>query len=323
MAAIIDIKDLTKTYEDRTVVDHLNLQIAEGEIFGLLGPNGAGKTTTLLMLTTLKPPTSGTALINGFDIKKQPDKVRKSIGIVFQEPSTDEILTGYENLKLHGWLYDMPDDLLKERLTDVLALVNLTDRKDDRVKKYSGGMRRRLELARGLMHHPKVLFLDEPTLGLDPQSRESLWQYIEKLAQEKNMTIILTTHYMDEADRLCDRLAIMDNGKIVILDTPKQLKANLGGDIVRLKAQHLDQELLKSLPYVKKISPCDGELCLTVENASSHLQEILSIVGKVDSVEVRIPTLDDVFLHYTGKAFKESDSQENWASGTMTAEANE
>lgn len=323
MAAIIDIKDLTKTYEKRTVVDHLNLQIEQGEIFGLLGPNGAGKTTTLLMLTTLKPPTSGTALINGFDINKKPDKVRKSIGIVFQEPSTDEILTGYENLKLHGWLYDMPDDLLKERLADVLNLVKLTDRKNDRVKKYSGGMRRRLELARGLMHHPKVLFLDEPTLGLDPQSREGLWEYIEKLAAEKNMTIILTTHYMDEADRLCDRLAIMDNGKIVIMDTPKQLKANLGGDIIRLKAAHLDQERLKALPYVKKISPCDGELCLTVENASSHLQEILSLVGKVDSVEVRIPTLDDVFLHYTGKALKEANTQGTWGSGSMNAEADE
>jgi len=323
VAAIIDIKDLTKTYEKRTVVDHLNLQIEQGEIFGLLGPNGAGKTTTLLMLTTLKPPTSGTALINGFDINKKPDKVRKSIGIVFQEPSTDEILTGYENLKLHGWLYDMPDDLLKERLADVLNLVKLTDRKNDRVKKYSGGMRRRLELARGLMHHPKVLFLDEPTLGLDPQSREGLWEYIEKLSAEKNMTIILTTHYMDEADRLCDRLAIMDNGKIVIMDTPKQLKANLGGDIIRLKAAHLDQERLKALPYVKKISPCDGELCLTVENASSHLQEILSLVGKVDSVEVRIPTLDDVFLHYTGKALKEANTQGTWGPGSMTAEADE
>lgn len=323
MAAIIDIKDLTKTYEDRTVVDHLNLQIEEGEIFGLLGPNGAGKTTTLLMLTTLKPPTSGAALINGFDITKRPDKVRKSIGIVFQEPSTDEILTGYENLKLHGWLYDMPDDLLKERINEVLKLVKLSDRKNDRVKKYSGGMRRRLELARGLMHHPKVLFLDEPTLGLDPQSREGLWEYIEKLASEENMTIILTTHYMDEADRLCDRIGIMDNGKIVIVDTPKQLKANLGGDIVRLKAQHFDQDRLKSLPYVKQISPCDGELCLTVENASSHLQEILSIVGKVDSVEVRIPTLDDVFLHYTGKGLKQANAaaQGGWGAGPLVEEA--
>jgi ABC-2 type transport system ATP-binding protein len=322
MATIIDIEDLTKIYDEHTVVDHLNLQIEQGEIFGLLGPNGAGKTTTLLMLTTLKPPTSGTALINGHDIRKRPDKVRSSIGIVFQDPSTDEILTGYENLKLHGWLYDMPDHLLKERITDVLKLVNLTDRKDDRVKRYSGGMRRRLELARGLMHYPKVLFLDEPTLGLDPQSRESLWQYIEKLAAEKNMTIILTTHYMDEADRLCDRIAIIDDGKIVIMGTPRQLKANLGGDIVRIKSKTIDVERLRTLPYVKKIQSSDGEICLTVEHASTHLQELLALAGKVESVEVRIPTLDDVFLHYTGKVFKESGSQGNWATNTMTAEAN-
>ena len=322
MATIIDIKDLTKVYEKHTVVDHLNLQIQQGEIFGLLGPNGAGKTTTLLMLTTLKPASSGTALINGFDISKRPDKVRKSIGIVFQEPSTDDILTGYENLKLHGWLYDIPEDELKERITEVLKLVHLTDRRNDRVKKYSGGMRRRLELARGLMHYPKVLFLDEPTLGLDPQSREGLWEYIERLAREKHMTIILTTHYMDEADRLCDRIGIIDNGKIVILGTPKELKATLGGDIVRLRAKNLDQARLKALPYVKQVQSCDGELCLTVEDASSHLQEILSIVGKIESVEVRIPTLDDVFLHYTGKALKESGEQNNWATNEMTAEAN-
>jgi len=194
---IIETKNLTKKFEKMTAVDTLNLQIKEGEIFGLLGPNGAGKTTTLLMLVTLNPPTSGTATINGFDIVKQPDKVRKSIGIVFQDPSSDEILTGYENLKLHGWLYDMPDVLREDRIKEVLKLVDLTDRKNDRVKKYSGGMRRRLELARGLMHHPKVLFLDEPTLGLDPQSREHIWEYIENLAKEKNMTIIITTHYMD------------------------------------------------------------------------------------------------------------------------------
>jgi ABC-2 type transport system ATP-binding protein len=322
MDAIIDIKDLTKTYDEHTVVDHLNLQIEQGEIVGLLGPNGAGKTTTLLMLTTLKTPTSGTALINGFDIRKHPDKVRSSIGIVFQDPSTDEILTGYENLKLHGWLYGIPEDTLKDRITEVLKLVNLTDRKDDRVKRYSGGMRRRLELARGLMHFPKVLFLDEPTLGLDPQSRDSLWQYIEKLAAEKNMTIILTTHYMDEADRLCDRIAIIDNGKIIVMGTPRQLKANLGGDIVRIKAATPDVEKLKALPYVKEVTALNDEVCLTVENASTHLQEILSVVGKIESVEVRIPTLDDVFLHYTGKAMKESGDQGNWATSTFTAEAN-
>jgi ABC-2 type transport system ATP-binding protein len=316
---IIETKNLTKKFEKMTAVDNLNLQINEGEIFGLLGPNGAGKTTTLLMLVTLKPPTSGTAMINGFDIVKQPDKVRKSIGIVFQDPSSDEILTGYENLKLHGWLYDMPDDLREERIKEVLELVELTDRKNDRVKKYSGGMRRRLELARGLMHHPKILFLDEPTLGLDPQSREHIWKYIENLAKEKNMTIIITTHYMDEADKLCDRLAIIDKGKIVVLDSPKQLKKDLGGDIIRLKAEALDVEALKNLPYVKNISPCDGEVCLTLENANTHLQEILKLVGKVDSVEIRSPTLDDVFLHYTGRAMREGSPEGSWAEKMMNA----
>jgi ABC-2 type transport system ATP-binding protein len=316
---IIETKNLTKKFEKMTAVDDLNLQINEGEIFGLLGPNGAGKTTTLLMLVTLKPPTSGTATINGFDIVTQPDKVRKSIGIVFQDPSSDEILTGYENLKLHGWLYDMPNELLENRIKEVLELVELTDRKNDRMKKYSGGMRRRLELARGLMHHPKILFLDEPTLGLDPQSREHIWKYIENLAKEKNMTIIITTHYMDEADKLCDRLAIIDKGKIVVLGSPKQLKKDLGGDIIRLKANNLDINMLKKLPYIKDISACDGEVCLTLEDASTHLQEILKLVGKIDSVEIRSPTLDDVFLHYTGRAMLEGSPEGNWAEKMMNA----
>ncbi|HUT00497.1 MAG TPA: ATP-binding cassette domain-containing protein [Candidatus Thermoplasmatota archaeon] len=316
---IIETKNLTKKFEKMTAVDNLNLQIKEGEIFGLLGPNGAGKTTTLLMLVTLNPPTSGTATINGFDIVQQPDKVRKSIGIVFQDPSSDEILTGYENLKLHGWLYDMADELREERIKEVLHLVDLTDRKDDRVKKYSGGMRRRLELARGLMHHPKVLFLDEPTLGLDPQSREHIWKYIEKLAKEKNITIIITTHYMDEADKLCDRLAIIDKGKIVVLGSSEQLKKDIGGDIIRLKAQTLNLDALKKLPYVKEISPCDGEVCLTLENANIHLQEIVKVVGKIDSVEIRSPTLDDVFLHYTGRVIRADTPEGSWAEKAMQA----
>ncbi|MGF3554247.1 MAG: ATP-binding cassette domain-containing protein [Thermoplasmatota archaeon] len=318
---IIETKNLTKKYNDLFAVDNLNLQIVEGEIFGLLGPNGAGKTTTLLMLTTLKKPTSGTAIINNFDIIKQPDRIRKSIGIVFQDPSSDEILTGYENLKLHGWLYDMPDDLMEKRIKEVLELVDLTDRKDDRVKKYSGGMRRRLELARGLMHHPKVLFLDEPTLGLDPQSRDVIWNYIEKLAKEKNMTIIITTHYMDEADKLCDRLAIIDRGKIVALGTPKDLKKILGGDIIRLKGEKLGEEVFKNLKYVKEINKCDSEICLTVENANRHLQEILRITGKVDSVEIRSPTLDDVFLHYTGRKIREGAPEGSWADKAMNVRA--
>ena len=323
LMSIIETKNLTKSYNDLVAVDNLNLQIEEGEIFGLLGPNGAGKTTTLLMLTTLKPPTSGTAIINTFDIVKQPDKVRKSIGIVFQDPSSDEILTGYENLKLHGWLYDMPDKLREERIKEVLELVDLTDRKNDRVKKYSGGMRRRLELARGLMHHPKILFLDEPTLGLDPQSRDYIWNYILKLAKEKKITIIITTHYMDEADKLCNRLAIIDHGKIVVMGAPKDLKKELGGDIIRLKAENLSIDELKKLHYVKNISDCEGEICLTLENANEHLQEILKTVGKVDSVEIRSPTLDDVFLHYTGRGMREDRPEGGWGEKAMNARSKE
>jgi len=320
MSAIETI-NLTKSYNGLHAVDRLNLKVEDGEIFGLLGPNGAGKTTTLLMLTTLIPPTSGTGKINGLDIIKQPDKVRSSIGIVFQDPSSDDILTGYENLKLHGFLYDMPGVLREERIKEVLALVDLTDRKDDLVKKYSGGMRRRLELARGLMHHPKVLFLDEPTLGLDPQSRDSIWEYIKRLAREENMTIVITTHYMDEADKLCDRLAIIDYGKIVALGTPENLKKGLGGDIIRLKADELNEDALRALPYVMNIARCDGELCLTLNDASEHLQEVLKVAGKVKSVEVRSPTLDDVFIHYTGRAIREGSAEGGWGDRVMHARA--
>jgi len=313
----IEIENLTKNYNGLAAVDGLSLKVEEGEIFGLLGPNGAGKTTTLLMLTTLIPPTSGTARVGNLEISKNPDKVRKAIGIVFQDPSSDDILTGYENLKLHGWLYDMPDDLKEERIKEVLELVDLTDRKDDRVKKYSGGMRRRLEIARGLMHHPKVLFLDEPTLGLDPQSRERIWEYIKKLAYEEKITIVITTNYMDEADRLCDRLAIIDRGKMVALDSPKNLKKELGGDIIRLKAENIDTGKLEKLPYIMKVERRDGEVNLTVKDAGGHLQEILNLVGKVDYVEVRSPTLDDVFLKYTGRAIREGSPEGGWGERTM------
>ncbi len=316
---MISTNNLTKKFENLIAVDNLNLNINEGEIFGLLGPNGAGKTTTILMLTTLKLPTSGTATINGYDIVKDSDKVRKSIGIVFQDPSSDEILTGYENLKLHGWLYDMPDKLREDRIKEVLELVDLTARKDDLVKKYSGGMRRRLELVRGLMHHPKVLFLDEPTLGLDPQSRDYIWSYIEKLAKEEKITIVLTTHYMDEADKLCDRLAIIDYGKIIVLGTPEELKKELGGDIIKLKANNLNIESLKRLNYIKNIAVSDGEVCLTVEDANKHVQDILSIVGKVKSTEIRSPTLDDVFIHYTGRGMREDSPEGGWAEKAMHA----
>ncbi len=306
---IVEVNNLTKKFENLVAVDGINFSINEGEIFGLLGPNGAGKTTTLHMLATLIKPTDGNASVNGFDISKQSSKVRHSIGIVFQEPSSDDLLTGYENLKLHALMYGIPRDVALKRIDEVLELVDLTDRKNDQVKKYSGGMRRRLEIARGLLHEPKVLFLDEPTLGLDPQTREHIWTYVEKLVKEKKLTIIITTHYMDEADRLCDKIAIVDHGKIVVLDSPENLKKVLGGDIIRLRVENPNLDAVKKLNYVKQVDNLDGNISLTVSDANAHLQEILNLIGKVSSVEVHSPTLDDVFLHYTGREFREDDKQ--------------
>lgn len=321
MEFAIETKSLVKKFKDLVAVDHLDLQIKEGEVFGLLGPNGAGKTTTLMMLTTLIHPTEGTALVNGFDISKQADKVRKSIGIVFQDPSSDDTLTGYENLKLHALLYGIPKNIVEGKITEVLRLVDLEDRKKELVKNYSGGMRRRLEIARGLMHQPAVLFLDEPTLGLDPQTREHIWTYIRKLANEVKMTIILTTHYMDEADLLCNRVAIIDHGKIVALDTPGNLKKVIGGDVVRLKCENPNLEAMKKLPYVKKVENFDGKISLTVEEARKHLPEILETIGKVESVHVREPTLNDVFLHYTGEEIRDTEAEGGWAQRVMNVRA--
>jgi ABC-2 type transport system ATP-binding protein len=230
----VETDALTKRYGDLLAVDKLDLRIEEGEIFGLLGPNGAGKTTTLSILATLLKPTSGTARVNGYDIMSQPAEVRKSIGIVFQDPSSDDILTGRENLYLHALMFGVPKDERGERIQRVLKLVDLEDRANDIVKKYSGGMRRRLELARGLLHNPRILYLDEPTLGLDPQTREHIWQYIENLVTVEKVTVIITTHYMDEADRLCNRVAIIDHGQIVALDRPAALKTKVGGEIINL-----------------------------------------------------------------------------------------
>jgi ABC-2 type transport system ATP-binding protein len=316
---IIETTDLRKEFGSLVAVSGLNLRVDEGEIFGLLGPNGAGKTTALLTLTTLIKPTSGTATINGFDIVRQPADVRRSIGIVFQDPSSDDTLTGYENLKVHGMLYGMPKKTREVRIREVLDLVELTNRKDDLVKKYSGGMRRRLEIARGLMHFPKVLFLDEPTLGLDPQSRDNIWEYVENLSTERKVSVVLTTHYMEEADRLCDRLAIIDAGKVSALDTPANLKRVIGGDIVRLKVDDPRLEEIARLEFVKKIERKDGIVALTVINASERLPLLLQLIGKVDSVEVRSPTLDDVFLHFTGKAIREGSPEGGWAERMMHA----
>ena len=315
--AIIEVEHLTKEFDGLTAVNDLNLEIADGEFFGLLGPNGAGKTTTLLMLTTLLRPTRGTARVNGFDLVRQPRQVRNAIGIVFQDPSSDDTLTGYENLKLHGMLYHMPAALREQRIREVLALVDLTHRKDQIVKHYSGGMRRRLELARGLMHRPRVLFLDEPTLGLDPQSREHIWTYVERLVVEANITVVLTTHYMEEADRLCGRLAIIDHGRIVALDSPANLKRVVGGDIVTLGVQAPDLAAVTALGFVDEIDHQDGVVKLTVRDAKVRLPRILQAIGAVDWVEVHPATLEDVFLHYTGHEIRDAGEEGGWAERTM------
>ena len=307
---MINIKNLTKTYENLTAVDSLSLDIEDNEIFGLLGPNGAGKTTVIHMLATLLKPTSGSASVNGFDILRDSSKVRSSIGIVFQVPSSDDLLTGYENLKIHAFLYGVPAEIREKRINDALDLVGLTERKNDQVKKYSGGMRRRLEIARGLIHEPNVLFLDEPTLGLDPSSRETMWEYIQKMVKEKKLTIILTTHYMEEADLLCNRIGIIDKGKIIALGTPMELKSKINGDTVRLKPKvnNADITQLRNLNFVRKIELSDGHVILSVDDAKRNIPEILKHI-EVEYVEYTTPTLNDVFLKLTGRTIKEQQAE--------------
>ncbi|KAB2944420.1 MAG: ATP-binding cassette domain-containing protein [Candidatus Methanoperedens sp.] len=306
---VIKTEALTKTFGKITAVNELNLEVNEGEIFGLLGPNGAGKTTLISMLCTILKPTSGRAWVNGFDIVKEQGKVRKSIGIVFQQASVDDLLTGRENLALHNLLFEVPKAVRSQRIDEVLSIVNLEKRADDFVNTYSGGMRRRLELARGIMHHPKILFLDEPTLGLDPQTRDHIWDYIKDLAQKECMTILLTTHYMDEAEQLCDRVAIIDYGKIVALDSPVALKKKIIGDVVSLKQKTSDIERIRKLDYVIKVEEKEGVLLISIKDAGKHLQDLLLNTGPIDFVEVRRGTLNDVFLHYTGRDIREAEAE--------------
>jgi ABC-2 type transport system ATP-binding protein len=308
---MIKITGLTKKYGNHIAVDDLTLDIYENEVFGLLGSNGAGKTTTIHMLATLLKPSSGSATVNGYDIVGQPAKVRSSIGIVFQAPSSDDMLTGYENLQLHSMLYSIPHHSRKQRIDEVLNLVGLTERMHDQVKTYSGGMRRRLEIARGLLHKPKVIFLDEPTLGLDPASRETMWKYIQRLVKEEKMTVILTTHYMEEADMLCNRIGIIDKGRIVALDTPKGLKAGLGGDIIRIKT-HYHPDKITRLDFVRKVEQSDGFLVVSVNNAKRDLPMLLRHV-EAEIAEAASPTLNDVFIHLTGRNIKEEEAEGGFA----------
>lgn len=308
---IVETFNLNKEFNGLKAVNNVNIRIEEGEIFGLLGPNGAGKTTLISMLCTLLKPSSGTAKVNGFDIVKQQSDVRKSIGVVFQDPSLDTRLTAKENLEMHASLYKVPKNERKKRIDEVLELVGLSDRAYELVKNYSGGMKRRLEIARALTHYPKVLFLDEPTLGLDPQTRKHVWDYIKMLSNRENITILLTTHYMEEAEELCNRVAIMDYGEIKVVDTPYGLKNRLEGDVITLELEKIDSgvEKIKSLEDVKSVRTIDNQIFITVKNAefvAPKIIEFLRNIGvEVKSINIRKPSLGDVFLHYTGREIRE------------------
>jgi len=315
----ITVENLTKKFEDVTAVDGISFSVPPGEIFGLLGPNGAGKTTTINMLSTLLRPTSGNAKIGPFDVSKERDDVRKSIGVVFQETALDGKLTGRENLEFHAMMYGLRKDERKKRVDEVLKLVELKDKSGTFVEKYSGGMKRRLEIARGLIQKPKVLFLDEPTLGLDAQTRRHIWDYIHGLKEEKDpsgrVTIILTTHYMEEADYLCDRIAIMDTGRIVALDAPQRLKDDLGGDVVTLEIKG-DMKALnaafETVTWVRKRDVRDNALILTLEEGERWIPKIVTLAQEsgvmIESVLLRKPSLEDAFLHFTGHTIREQEA---------------
>ncbi|MDP2211150.1 MAG: ATP-binding cassette domain-containing protein [Candidatus Aquicultor sp.] len=306
MPTIIEVNELAKDYNGHSAVKGISFTVERGEIFGFLGPNGAGKTTTISMLCTLLRPTSGSATVGGYDIIKNRLAVRQSIGLVFQDPSLDERLTALENLKFHGMIYGIPRAERSRRIDEVLELVELSGRRHDMVRTFSGGMKRRLEIARGLMHRPRVLFLDEPTLGLDPQTRHHIWDYINQLRVDEGLTIFLTTHYMDEAEH-CARIAIIDDGELIAIDTPEKLKAQVGGDVIVLitddNARAATEIQEKFDVEAKEVN---GELSLQVE-AGEHFMPALikGLESNVTSISLRKPTLEDVFLNLTGRKIRE------------------
>jgi len=315
---IIKTENLTKKFNGLTAVDNISFSVKEGEIFGFLGPNGAGKTTTIKMLTTLLNPTNGSAEVAGFNIIKEKNNVRKKVGVVFQDPALDWNLTGRENLDFHARVYAFDSENRKKRIEEVIKLVDLDEKMNIFVKNYSGGMKRRLEIARGLMHYPTVLFLDEPTLGLDAQTRRAIWEYIKKMNKEEGTTIFLTTHYMDEADYLCDRVGIIDHGKILIIDTTNNLKNSVGNDVITLSCSDMNK-LIKRLEkesWVKNSKKHDTFLTLGVEKGEEKIPEVIFIAQKlgikIKSISVRKPTLDDVFLSFTGRTIRDQEAEHPW-----------
>ena len=311
---IIEAKGLTKVFNGYlTAVDHVTFQVKEGEIFGFLGPNGAGKTTTINMLITVLKPTEGTATVCGHDIVKEASMVRRKIGVVPQEYTADEDLTGYENIILCADLYGIPREISKKRAEELLELVQLTKFKDKKVETYSGGMRRRLELACGLINRPKVLFLDEPTLGLDVQTRANIWEYIKLLKKEYGMTLFMTTHYLEEADALCDRIAIIDHGKILVTGSPDELKSKLGGDIITLQVnENRDiSGFIEKIENVREVRRIKDEYRIKVKDGELTAPLIIEALRKegikVTRLSLSKPSLNEVYLEYTGRSMRDQE----------------
>lgn len=311
--------NLTKVYPGGVLaVDHISFTVKEGEVFALLGPNGAGKSTTIGMLTTTLKPTEGTAVVGGYDVVREPERVRRIIGVVLQEYTADEDLTGYDNIMLMASLYGIPKQVAKDRAEELLDMVGLTSAKDRKVETYSGGMRRRLELAMGLINRPRILFLDEPTLGLDVQTRTAIWEYIMKLKREYNMTILVTTHYLEEADMYGDRVAIIDRGRILDVGSPEELKAKVGGDVITLEVNggaERAQEVLRSVQQVRSVELKDGRIVVKVADGPSAIPAIVSSLHGSGVTIVRLsmsrPTMDEVYMSYTGRSLRdESASRE-------------
>jgi ABC-2 type transport system ATP-binding protein len=299
----VEVQGLRKTYGAVEAVRGVDFDVRAGETFGFLGPNGAGKSTTIKILCTLARATAGSATVAGFDVERQRDEVRRQIGLVFQDTTLDSYLTAELNLRFHAELYGMPRELVQPRLRQVLEMVGLWERRGSKVLTFSGGMKRRLEIARGLMHSPRVLFLDEPTVGLDPQTRASIWEYIHQLRRQEEITIFLTTHYMDEAEH-CDRIAIMDEGRLVALDTPAALKASVGTDRVTIRTSD-DEAALQRLPGAVQTS--EG-IVINVEDGEAYVPELFGSLGvPITNVSISKPSLDDVFLSYTGRTIRDSE----------------